>query len=349
MHPLRLFGLLSHIVTLVYSQSLQTVLQDNGLTEFLQELRETDPDLLDVPAGSKLIVYAPSNEAVNGSSVIVRRDDSKDEEKKKQIARNQIHFANTIAPILRRRQSGDAGGTAAASGSVFRTLLNGSEFVNLGPGKNQSVVEKSLSGAPRPEAVFSGLGAKANVVAADIPFDGGVIRPIDQFLVLPRNLSTSLPALGLGDFKSALERTGLLETFDKATSLTILAPQNSALENSSCWWSDAKLTSALKLQVLVDFPGYTPLLKNNAKYRTLGGTSVTVVIRDNKIFVGGAEILAADAIIKNGVLHTVDRWVSAASPPSPPPIVAAATGLSLSTHHWILVVMGMAVATGFSL
>lgn len=114
--------------------------------------------------------------------------------------------------------------------------------------------------------------------------------------------------MGLGVFKSALERTDLLKTLDETPNLTLLVPQNSALENSSCWWSDVKLTAAIKEHVLVDFPGYTPLLKNNTSYQTLAGTSLTVVIADDgKISFGDAEILSggSDVIIKNGVLHAV--------------------------------------------
>ncbi|KAM7197756.1 hypothetical protein V8F20_006429 [Naviculisporaceae sp. PSN 640] len=347
MKALQFSWLLSYLTVLTNALSLQDALQANGLSEFATKLQEVNPSLLSIPPGSSFIVYAPPNEAVTGNTTITRRAEDDD---KNQTAQYQFMFANENAPVLGRRQAG--GGST--TGSVFRTLLNDPEYVNLGPGKNQSVVQKG-------SVIFSGLGAKVNTLSADIPFDGGVIRPVDGFLTLPSTLSDTLPAIGLGVFKSALERTDLLQTLDETPDLTLLAPQNSALENTSCWWSDVKLTAAIKEQVLVDFPGYTPLLKNGASYSTLAGTRLTVVITDDgKISVGGAEILSGgnDVIVKNGVLHAVSGWATSSPPeqpssttavvPSPtetpPPVEAAAVFNSKPTLHQLGFVVGFAAA-----
>lgn len=170
MNTLHFTWLLSCLTALTYAQSLQDVLQANGLTEFAQKLQEVDPSLLGIPSGSKFIVYAPSNDAVTGNTTITRRGDGD----KNQTAEYQFLFANENAPVLGRRQTGGSG----TSDSVFQTLLSDPEYVNLGPGKNQSVVQKG-------SIIFSGLGAKVNALSADIPFDGGVVRPVDEYVTNP--------------------------------------------------------------------------------------------------------------------------------------------------------------------
>lgn len=121
---------------------------------------------------------------------------------------------------------------------------------------------------------------------------------------LPALLSETLPYLGTTDVLSALQRTGLLADLDNRTSITFLAPDNSALSQIS---DDDELAQALRQQVLLGTPRYSPLLVDGASYDTLAGTTVTVSIRDTDIYLGDARILASDAVMKNGVTHVVDK------------------------------------------
>jgi len=70
---------------------------------------------------------------------------------------------------------------------------------------------------------------------------------------------------------------------------------------------DAELAQALRGHILLCRPAYTPLSVDGATYTTLAGTTVSVTVRGPDFFVGGAKILSGDAIVKNGVVHTVDR------------------------------------------
>jgi hypothetical protein len=63
----------------------------------------------------------------------------------------------------------------------------------------------------------------------------------------------------------------------------------------------------LKQHVLVDYPAYSPLLENGDVYPTLGGGTVSVLVRDSAVFWNGARLLAGDAILRNGVVHVIDR------------------------------------------
>jgi uncharacterized surface protein with fasciclin (FAS1) repeats len=63
----------------------------------------------------------------------------------------------------------------------------------------------------------------------------------------------------------------------------------------------------LQQHVLVDYPAYSPLLENGDVYPTLAGGSVSVLVRDSAVFWNGARLLAGDAILRNGVVHVIDR------------------------------------------
>ena len=57
---------------------------------------------------------------------------------------------------------------------------------------------------------------------------------------------------------------------------------------------------------MVGVTAYTPLLRDGTVFHTLGGTDVTVTVRGSEVYIGGALIVSGDAIVKNGVVHTVD-------------------------------------------
>ena len=70
--------------------------------------------------------------------------------------------------------------------------------------------------------------------------------------------------------------------------------------------SGDELAQVLRQHLLLGPPAYTPLLVDGASYTTLAGTTLTVSVRGPD-FIGGARIMAGDAIVKNGVVHTIDR------------------------------------------
>ncbi|KAI5919541.1 FAS1 domain-containing protein [Camillea tinctor] len=328
------------------AQSLLTVLQENGFTEYAR-LLEGDPIL---SAGPGLIVYSPTNSALvrNENSTVARRAAARANNQ----AGNSFSCVNATAPVwvdpsdwydsqrgnrtsrLFRKQR-------TSGGSVYGTLLGDPEWVNLGPGRNQTLVEKTVSSSSQP-LVFSGLGASVSIIASDIPFDGGVIRPIDGVLTLPRNLSDTLPFLGADTFSTALEKAGLLSDLDNRAAITVLAPDNAAFKNVS-GLSDAQLAQALAGHIVLDFPAYTPMLKDGHTYRTLGGDNVTVSVRDGVVYINDAQILAGDALIKNGVVHTIDKLLTT-TPVTPVPVAAGTITKPLSRMALVFTVVSMAVA-----
>ncbi|GAB1312670.1 Periostin [Madurella fahalii] len=308
MRPNNFVGLFALGVAQALAQSLLTVLQDNGFSGYA-ELLEGDPIL---SAGPGLIIYAPTNAALtaagnslsDGVRAILKND-----------ASNSFGAVRNTAPTFVDPavypDNGDAGSADAPPGAVRETLLNDPAFVNLGSGHNQSLVEKNVPSAARP-TVHGGLGTTVGVAGDDIPFDSGVVRPIDGVLTLPSTLSATLPLIDANAFAAALQKAGLTMELDNRPSITVLAPNDAAWEAAGDL-PDDEVAQLCKEHVIVDFPGYTPLLKNGGTYRTLGQTNVTISVQGDEVTIGGAKIVKGDAIIINGVVHTVDKLMTASA------------------------------------
>ncbi|KAM5352950.1 hypothetical protein ACJ41O_005672 [Fusarium nematophilum] len=296
------------------AQDLLTKLRTEGLDEFADKV-ERDPRFNTV--GSDLVVYAPTNSGVSGPAL--RRRDDDDDDAARILAELGLSFTNEIAPgrgIPPEDDDASSGDDdrrkfirdVQTGGSALISYLDDPDYANLPEGRNQSIVEKPSGSGSRP-FVYSGLGASVQVVGDDIPFDNGVIRPIDGDLTLPENISSTIPYLGVDSFHGLVKKCGLLSELDSTPGLTLLAPDNNAFKNSS-HWSEDELVRLIKRHTLVDFPAYTPLLKDGLVYTTLAGGKVKVSVRDDVVYLNGAKILKGDTIVTNGVVHVIDKAYS---------------------------------------
>ncbi|KAK3309822.1 FAS1 domain-containing protein [Chaetomium strumarium] len=354
-----LIGFLALFAVSALGQSLITVLEENGFTEYAA-LIQGEPL---VAASSDLIIYAPTNAALladNGT--LARRATDRDLQK----AKTQFNTVNRTAPKPRRPPTNKpppAGGNGTRpvrhrdelvpSGSAFVTLLDDPEFANLGPGVNQSIVEKRATASELP-VVFSGLGAAVQVTGNDIPFDNGIIRPVNGLFTLPARASETLPFLGVDNFLAALNQTGVLAELDARTGpITILAPDDKAFtfttsttnSTGSSTLTRDQLTALVKQHVLVDYLAYTPLLQDGDVYPTLAGGQVAVSV-DGKgaVYLDGARILAGDAVITNGAVHTISKVLGAPAPPAPPATGAANSIIGQSWKALVGSAVGIMVA-----
>lgn len=333
------------------SAPLQTVLRDNGFTQFAELIQAQNPRLLSTP-GPGLVVYSPTNAALvnNGPNVpITARDTSAEVDASFHFARELGKSGRPLQPPLFPAANGSTQNRlrvrdlGCTPGAVYETLLSNPAFVQLGPGHNQTIVEKHVSSAARP-LVFTGLGASVKVTAADIPFDNGVIRPISGLFTLPRPLSKTLPILGAERFLTALEKAGILSSLEGTESITVFAPTDAVLKNVGT------LSAAqLRQYVVVGFsPAYTPIMAHGQTYRTLAGGLVTVTVRDGIVSINGAQIMASDAIIKNGVVHTIDKLLftpaTVTPAPSTVPVSAAFAAKPLSWQPLTFTGVTVAVA-----
>ncbi|RYP56102.1 hypothetical protein DL770_010849 [Monosporascus sp. CRB-9-2] len=101
-----------------------------------------------------------------------------------------------------------------------------------------------------------------------------------------------------------------------------------------------ELRELLRQHILIDFPAYTPLLEDGDIYPTLAGAGVTLSVRDGVVSFNGARILAGDAIITNGVIHTIDRVLG--TPSTPPPVETGAATTMMETLSWKVLVCSFA-------
>lgn len=168
MTQLQLFALFYYFAFLAVADPLLTVLQREGFTEFARRLEGPDGETVR-NACPGMIIFAPTNAAIarDNSCSIGRRSDDTSTPNPEQHATSQ--------PEMDLRRQADV--TTPLRGVALMNLLDDPEFVNLEPGQNSSVVQKSVSNAAL-GVVYSGLGASVQITGLDIPYDCGVIRPI---------------------------------------------------------------------------------------------------------------------------------------------------------------------------
>ncbi|KAK4443893.1 hypothetical protein QBC34DRAFT_385829 [Podospora aff. communis PSN243] len=298
------FGLLSLIAgSLAQSQSLLDVLRREGFTEYAALLEGgAGVNILNSP--QRLIIYAPTNAG------ILRHDQSDNSLRKRlddAAIKAELNTAFEHGGDAKRRRSAVCSEVAGRGAQDFMTLLDDPRFVNLPLNNNASIVEKNMPKGALP-VVHSGLGDVVKVTGLDIPYDRGVIRPVSAFFTLPRLLSFTLPHIGADKTLAILQRTGLINDLDSRTGITFLAPDGTAIPPDL---PDNVVAEILKRHVIVGLPVFTSDLRHGDTYKTLAGTTVTVTVQCGEVFIGGARILAGDAIIKNGVAHTVDKLLDA--------------------------------------
>ncbi|KAL7945341.1 FAS1 domain-containing protein [Trichoderma barbatum] len=338
-----LLGLFAASVALAQSpQSLLSALQANGFTEFAQRLQASE--LISLPTG--IVVYAPNNNAIigSGNNTVARRIDNEAANNIKilfNFGRDTVTTHDTSSGDQNSTLVKRIGKRATAKGIVYETLYHDAS-VRLGSGHNQTLVERKTSSASLP-FVFSGLGKNVQVTGSDIPFEDGVIRPINGVLTLPRSLSTTLQALGQAKFAAALQEASLITTLENTASITVLAPSNEIFSVSSRL-TKTQLAQMLKEHIIISksFSLYSPLLEDGQILRTLGGTNISVAIKDDVTYLNGARIAGGDSLIENGVVHTIDKMLSE-NIPTIPINAAMMTGL-LSWETLALSVIGTAVA-----
>lgn len=172
---LKLVSLLSLFAIGSLAQSLLEVLRQEGFTEFAAIVEAAG-----INTSQRLIVYAPTNAGIlrlqEPGGLLPRASANET---------TAVEYQMEIPPPeLLRRGSGTTCSEVTGPGAVdLMSLLDDSDFVNLPPGNNASIVQKNMPKGALP-VVHSGLGDAVKVVGLDIPYDNGVIRPVSQSVVL---------------------------------------------------------------------------------------------------------------------------------------------------------------------
>ena len=119
-----------------------------------------------------------------------------------------------------------------------------------------------------------------------------------------------------GTFKTlvaAVKAAGLAETLQGPGPFTVFAPTDAAFAKlpagtvESLLADPKKLASILTFHVVSGKVMSTDIVKaNGAKPTTVNGAPLDVVVRDGKVYVNGAQVVTADIIASNGVIHVID-------------------------------------------
>ena len=199
------------------------------------------------------------------------------------------------------------------------------------PGK---VLSSDLSGntfAPTAEgqSLYIQAGKKgvrvdsARVMKADIMATNGVIHVIDT-VIMPRK-NTVQTAVEAGSFKTlakALKATGLDKSLAGKGPFTVFAPTDEAFAKLPKGTVEALLQDKARLEAILLYhvvAGRTmsasiPAPGKDKKQvltdaKTLQGTPLTLKRTNKGVWVDGAQVIKADILTGNGVIHVIDQVI----------------------------------------
>lgn len=158
---------------------------------------------------------------------------------------------------------------------------------------------------------------EASVLLADVEGINGVIHVVDEVLMPTTIIDV---ATSVGTFSSligALNSTDLLSSFNidymngELKEYTVFAPNDTAFENLGdiSGVTNAQLSTILTNHV-VESKVLSTSLSDGQVITTLGGAQLTVSIMDGKVYIGGAEVIAADVPASNGVIHVISSVIT---------------------------------------
>lgn len=159
----------------------------------------------------------------------------------------------------------------------------------------------------------------AQIVKTDIACSNGVIHVIDS-VVQPRKDIVDV-AVANGSFNTlvaAVKAAGLVETLKSRGPFTVFAPTDEAFaaipeaDLKALLQDKKKLTSILTYHVVPGRVLSTDLkpAKRPSAVSTAQGSSVMVLLsEDGKVTVNDANVVMADLIVGNGVIHVIDKVI----------------------------------------
>jgi transforming growth factor-beta-induced protein len=248
-------------------------------------------------------------------------------------------------------------GTIATAGlpsgpSFFKaTILYDKAWTNVTSGQNVIVVKQ-----PGDVVVFtSSLGTRVTVTKGDIPFSGGLIQIIDNFMIPPARLEKTSDAFKLPAFLGGLYTAGLMPQFAEQPNVTIFAPRNEAMSlvaGSLQGLDPANLVRTFSYHIIPGQVLALSALTNGTNLTTAAAASSAgtgagplqqIHLRQsgNDLFVNSARVIQPDILIANGVIHVIDNVLNPDVPavlPNPsiasqPPVFGVSTrsGLPFTT------------------
>jgi transforming growth factor-beta-induced protein len=196
---------------------------------------------------------------------------------------------------------------------------------------------KTVNGA-EVKITVSGSSVKvndSNVTATDIVASNGVIHVIDAVLLPPAPVMPPTgaaaqatkdivdTAVGAGDFKTlvaAVTAAGLVDTLKGDGPFTVFAPTDAAFAKLPAGTVESllkpenkkQLTDILTYHVVAGKVLAADVVKLTSA-KTVQGEEVKITVKDGKVMVNDANVVATDVMASNGVIHVIDSVIM---PPS---------------------------------
>jgi uncharacterized surface protein with fasciclin (FAS1) repeats len=160
----------------------------------------------------------------------------------------------------------------------------------------------------------------AEVIVADLMAENGVVHVIDAVLLPPVIPGTVVDIIVNSPVHNTLETAviaaGLADDLSGAGPFTVFAPTDAAFAALPAGALDALLadpTGALAQVLLYHVVGAEALstdLSNGQTIQTLQGQNVVVSISGNNVSINNAQVIIADLVAENGVVHVIDAVLS---------------------------------------
>lgn len=124
-------------------------------------------------------------------------------------------------------------------------------------------------------------------------------------------------AMAAGQFETlvaAIKAAGLVETLKGDGPFTVFAPTDAAFAKLPEGTVEAllkdkeKLTSILTYHVVPGKVTSGEVVKLNSA-TTVQGSDVSIMVKDGKVYVDGAQVVKADIMTSNGVIHVIDTVI----------------------------------------
>ena len=169
--------------------------------------------------------------------------------------------------------------------------------------------------APHTIAAIAALFTLPALVSAQSPATGNApMKTIVQLAVEAGNFNTLV---------AAVKAAGLAETLQSEGPFTVFAPTDAAFAKLPAGTVEALLADKEKLASILTYhvvPGKIMAIDvvkaNGARPTTVNGQKLDIVLRAGKVYVNGAQVVTADLVASNGVIHVIDAVVLPKSVPA---------------------------------
>ncbi|KAF8417481.1 hypothetical protein EV426DRAFT_721160 [Tirmania nivea] len=308
MRLLQVLAFSPFFVSPVFSQGLQSRLNELGLDGFSQLMATYNPTLLEeIGKRDDITVWAPGNALVDTLLATVRKRDEKNLNSR--IAGNIDHKPGPPKkggdPSKRQVGQGPPGYPDSNFETII-TFLNDTDLVNLGPDqqarftKNYAAPLDGGSTSASTIEVVTGLGNTQNTLRGPFKFTNGVIYEVNEFFTMPAPFTVTMEEINLAQgFYNTVVSSGKLSVFKDTPAITVFAPIDGSYENVTD--PEAYLLSGPRSLY------YSPaMIPGNTIITTSGDAIYITMAANGERLLNCRRLVRPNIPMKNGVIHFID-------------------------------------------